>query len=129
MCSSSVYRLTAFNYRIYSINHPGRLLHFWTLRVSGYSRWALIRGWALIKCSPFSASEVCFFCNKTINGNNKCEEVTKQGFCKILSEKSFIRIHSAQVGGVGVSAYLSLIGRRRGWAFIRGWALINFFCL
>ena len=30
---------------------------------------------------------------------------------------------------MGVSAYLSLIGRRRGWAFIRDWALINSFCL
>ena len=28
-----------------------------------------------------------------------------------------------------MSAYLSLIGRRREWALIRGWALINFFCL
>ena len=28
-----------------------------------------------------------------------------------------------------VSAYLSLIGRRRGWTLIRGWALINFFYL
>ena len=28
-----------------------------------------------------------------------------------------------------MSAYLSLIGRRRGWALIRDWALINFFCL
>ena len=28
-----------------------------------------------------------------------------------------------QVGGVAVSAYMSLIGRRRGWA------LIDFFCL
>ena len=28
-----------------------------------------------------------------------------------------------------MSAYLSLIGRRRGWALLRGWALINFFCL
>ena len=36
-------------YRIYSINRPGRLLNFWTLRVGAYSRWALIRGWALIK--------------------------------------------------------------------------------
>ena len=33
------------------------------------------------------------------------------------------------MGGVGVSAYLSLIGRRSGWALFRGWALINFFCL
>ena len=35
------------SYRIYSINCPGRLLNFWTLRVGAYSRWALIRGWAL----------------------------------------------------------------------------------
>ena len=58
-------------YRIYSINCPGHLLNFWTLRVGAYSRWALIRGWALIKFSPFSASEVCLFCNKTISANNK----------------------------------------------------------
>ena len=45
-------------YRIYLINRPGRLLNFWTLRVGAYSRWGLIRGWALIKFSPFSASEV-----------------------------------------------------------------------
>ena len=31
-------------YRIYSINRPGRLLNFWTLKVGAYSRWALIRG-------------------------------------------------------------------------------------
>ena len=34
-------------YRIYSIKRPGRLLNFWTLKVGAYSRWALIRGWAL----------------------------------------------------------------------------------
>ena len=33
-------------YRTYSINRPGRLLNFWSLRVGTYSRWALIRGWA-----------------------------------------------------------------------------------
>ena len=55
----------------YSINRPGRLSNFWTLRVGAYSRWALIRGWALIKFSPFSASEACLFYNKTINANNK----------------------------------------------------------
>ena len=42
-----------FEYRIYSINRPGRLLNFWTLRVGAHSRWALI------KFSPFSASVVC----------------------------------------------------------------------
>ena len=40
------------------IKRPGRLLNFWTLRVAAYSRWAFIRGWALIKFSPFSASTV-----------------------------------------------------------------------
>ena len=28
-----------------------------------------------------------------------------------------------------MSAYSSLLGRRRGWALIRGWAVINFFYL
>ena len=65
-------------YRIYSINRPGRLLNFW--RVGAYSRWALIRGWALIKFSPFSASEVCLFCNKTINANNKTRRSNKARF-------------------------------------------------
>ena len=36
-------------YRIYSIKRPRRLLNFWTLRVGTYSRWALIRDWALIQ--------------------------------------------------------------------------------
>ena len=68
------------SYRIYSINLPGRLLSFWTLRVGAYSRWALIRGWALIKFSPFLASEVCLFCNKTINANNKTRRSNKARF-------------------------------------------------
>ena len=68
------------NYRIYSINRPGRLLNFWTLRVGAYSRWALVRGWALIKFSPFSASVLCLFCNKTINGNNKTRRCNKSRF-------------------------------------------------
>ena len=67
-------------YRIYSINRPGRLLNFWTLRVGAYSRWALIRGWALIKFSVFSASVVCLFCNKTINGNDKTRRSNKARF-------------------------------------------------
>ena len=35
------------------------------------------------------------------------------------------------MGGVEGGRYLSLIGGKRGWgwALIRGWALINFFCL
>ena len=60
-----------FKYRIYSINRPGRLLNFWTLRVSAY-----LRG-ALTKFSPFLASKVCLFCNKTINSNNKTRRCNK----------------------------------------------------
>ena len=30
---------------------------------------------------------------------------------------------------MGASAYLSLIGGRRGGALMRGWAFVNFFCL
>ena len=39
----------AVEYRIYSINRPGRLLNFWILRMGAYSRWALIRGWSLTR--------------------------------------------------------------------------------
>ena len=58
MESSGLVNLILFfySYRIFLIKRPGRLLNFWTLRVGAYSRWALIRGWALIKFSPFSAS-------------------------------------------------------------------------
>ena len=53
-----------FSYRIYSINRPGRLLNFWTLRVGTYSRWALIRGWALIKFSQFQKVYYVYFATK-----------------------------------------------------------------
>ena len=52
----SITKINQSDYRIYSIKRPRRLLNFWTLRVGAYSRWAFIRGWALIKFSPFSAS-------------------------------------------------------------------------
>ena len=62
----------------------------------------------------------------------KREEVTKQGFCKYSEENSALGevfYYNYSLGEVEVSTYLSLIGRRRGCALIRGWALINFFCL
>ena len=73
-----------FIYRIYSINRPGRLLNFGTLK----SRWALIWGWALIKFSTFSAGVVCLFCNKTVNVDNKTRRCK---FCKILWRKLCLR--------------------------------------
>ena len=42
----------------------GCLLNFSTFRVGAYSRWAFMRGWALIKFSPFSASVVVYFATK-----------------------------------------------------------------
>ena len=32
------FNIQVYKYRIYSINCPGRLVHFWTLRVGTYSR-------------------------------------------------------------------------------------------
>ena len=67
-------------YSIYLINRPGRLLNFWTLRVGAYSRWALIWGCVFLKFSLFSASIVCLFCNKTIQGNDKNRRCNKARF-------------------------------------------------
>ena len=76
-------------YRIYSINRPGRLLNFWTLRVGAYSRWVLIRGWAVIKFSPFSAISVVFlFCKKTVNASNKTWRSNKARFSRYSEEHS-----------------------------------------
>ena len=133
--------------RIYSINRPGRLLNFWTLRVGAYLRWALIRGWALIKFSPSSASEVCLFCNKTINANNKTQRSNKARFLQNTlkktpsSGKSLIRLYSLKwvgwgwapiwvwLGGGGAGRLLTFSAFRMGgysrWALIRGWALIR----
>ena len=51
----------------------------------------------------------------------KREEVTKQGFCKYSEENSALGevfYYNYSLGEVEVSAYLSLIGRRRGCALI-----------
>ena len=90
------------NYRIYSINRPGRLLHFWTLRE------ALIRGWAIIKFSSFLASAVCLFCNKTIYGNNKKGGCNKARFLKNTLKKT------PSSGGSLVIYYLSLCWKEWG---------------
>ena len=96
--------------------------------MGAYSRWALIRGWALIKFSPISASVVCLFCCKAINANNKTPRSNKARFSikysqekSVLEEVSYLYLLNfnfnlivTQVGGVGVGTYLSLIGRRRG---------------
>ena len=82
-----------------------------------------------------SASVLCLFCHKTINGNNKMQRCNKARFLsnnqkKTLSLGSLLLVliqffggWEREGGGVSVGAYLSLSGRRRGWV------LINFFCL
>ena len=120
-------------YRIYSINRPRCLLNFCTLRVGAYSRWALI------KFSSFSGSVVCLFCMVI----TKSEDVTKQGFCKILWGKLCLReglllsliwvcVGGRRNGGgrlFEAGRWLALSGFRMGaysrWALIWGWALIR----
>ena len=102
----------------------GRLLNFWTFRVGAYSRWVLI------KFSPFSASVVCLFCNRKIDGNNKTRRCNKARFLSTTlkktpsSGKSLISAYSISIsislslkwvgsGGEG-RPYLCLIGRRGG---------------
>ena len=83
-------------------------INFWTLRVGTNSRWALIRGWVLIKFSPFSTSLVCLFCNKAINGNNKTQRSNKAWFLQNtltkklrIRENIFLSLIWVWVGGVG----------------------------
>ena len=70
----------------------------------------------------------------------KLEDVTRQGSCKILRRKLRLRGSLLLVliqflgGGVGRGGRLFQFEWEWeeggvGWALIRGWALINFFCL
>ena len=91
-----------------------------------YSRWALMRGWALIKFSPFSTSVVCIFWKKTVSGNNKSRRCNKASrFCKTLWRKLRLRgslklVLIPFLGGSrkGVGAYLSLSGSGREVAWV-----------
>ena len=62
-------------YRIYSIKRPGRLFNFWTFRVGAYSRWALIRSWALLEFSPFLFHLIYTFL-RAYDGNEVYVKVT-----------------------------------------------------
>ena len=48
--------------------------------MGAYSRWALIRGWALIKFSPFSASSKFILQQNNTEIITKREDVPKQNF-------------------------------------------------
>ena len=41
------------------------MIFFWTLRVAAFSRWALIRGWALVYFKIFTVFSYRFSINKT----------------------------------------------------------------
>ena len=43
--------------------------------MGAYSRWALFRGWAFLKFSPFSASVVVYFATKQLMVPTKSEDV------------------------------------------------------
>ena len=81
-------------YRIYSINRPGRLLNFWTLRVGAYSRWALIRGWTLIintliiNFHHFQQVKYVYFATKQQKANNKTRRSNKARFLLKYSEEN-----------------------------------------
>ena len=100
-------------YRIYSINRPGRLLNFWTLRVGAYSRWALIRGWTLIintliiNFHHFQQVKYVYFATKQQKANNKTRRSNKARFLQNTlkttpsSGKYLITIYSLKWVGWG----------------------------
>ena len=67
-------------YRIYSINHPGRLFYFWNVIVGSYSRWVLIRGWALIPI------------NTVIRTQGKCIKSYKNFWKDFVVEQNLTRL-------------------------------------
>ena len=103
------WEINKFFYHIYLINHPEHLLNFSTLRAGAYLR------------PPLSASVICLFCNKTINGNNKMRRCNKVRFLLCPRRKLCLRGSVSLGGGRGWGG--------AGWVLIRGWVLINFFCL
>ena len=121
---SFFHQKSKYDYHIYSINRPGRLLKFFFYLDSGrffqvcaYSRQVAYSIFLLF--SSFSASLVCLFCEKTINGNNKTRRCNKDSrFCKLFWRKLRLRGNLLLV----LIQFQWVVGGR-------GWALINVFCL
>ena len=93
-------------------------------RVCAYSRWALIRGWVLIKFSTFWAIVVCLFCSKTINlSNNKTRRFNKARFLYFEGNSLFWEVsHEYLLHFLEVGCWWALINffLPLGWALIRG---------
>ena len=75
-------------YRIYSINRPGRLLNFWTLRVDAYSRWALIINTLIINFHHFQQVKYVCFATKQQKANNKTRRSNKARFLQNTLKKT-----------------------------------------
>ena len=73
--------------------------------MGAYSRWVLIRGWALIKFSPFSASVVVYF---AVNGTNKKCRCSKARFLYNTLKKT------PSSGGCLIISYWRFCGREWG---------------
>ena len=123
------------------------LIKFLDLESGGFFEVGTYSRLALIRFSPFSASEVCLFCNKTINASNKTRRSNKARFLLNTLKKtpslgkSLIRIYSLKwegwgwaliwvwLGGGGGGRLLTFSAFRMGGylkrALIRGWALIR----
>ena len=76
------------------------------------------------KCSK-SFLFFIFFCNKTINGNNKTRRCINQGFCRILWRKQVSAGgRFSRLGWPGLLTFSAFsMGAYSRWALIRGWAL------
>ena len=89
-------------YRIYSINRPGRILNFWTLRVGAHSRLGAYQIFTIFsKCSSI-------FFNKTVNANNKKRRCNKARFLYNILKKT------PSSGGSLITSYWSFRGREWG---------------
>ena len=64
LCSHFIHFFKSKMYRIYSINRPGPLLNFWTLRVGAYKIFTLFNN-----CSIYILQQNSKFCNKTRSCN------------------------------------------------------------
>ena len=72
----------------------GRLLTFSALRMGAYSRWALIRGWALIRINTVCLMSV--FCislsSKTLKKNQFKSKLKRKLFEILEKEDDYIRV-------------------------------------
>ena len=67
-------------YRIFSINRPGRLLHFWTLRVALIRGGRLFEAGRLLNFLHFQQVKYVYFATEQQKANNKTRRSNKARF-------------------------------------------------